>query len=143
MHRRRRESSPPRCRATGDHVLALGVDQVLAVELVLAGRGIAGEGDAGGRILAHVAEHHAWVVGISAVIGSLVPLAPFPFLPVITSMWVSVLITAAVLFAIGAYKARVTIGHPMRSGLQMTIIGTLSALAGFAVGALLKVPAVP
>lgn len=85
----------------------------------------------------------AWVVGISAVIGSLVPLAPFPFLPIGTSMWASVLITAAVLFAIGYYKAHVTVGRPMRSGVEMTIIGTLSALAGYAVGALLKVPAVP
>lgn len=85
----------------------------------------------------------AWVVGISAVIGSLVPLAPFPFLPVGTSMWVSVLITAAVLFVIGYYKAHVTVGRPMRSGVEMTIIGILSALAGYAVGALLKVPAVP
>ncbi len=85
----------------------------------------------------------AWVVGVSAVIGSLVPLAPFPFLPVGTSMWVSVLVTAAVLFAIGFYKARITVGRPMRSGLEMTVIGTISALAGYAVGALLKVPAVP
>jgi len=85
----------------------------------------------------------AWVVGISAVIGSLVPLAPFPFLPVGTSMWVSVLVTAAVLFAIGFYKARITVGRPMRSGFEMTVIGTISALAGYAVGALLKVPAVP
>ena len=85
----------------------------------------------------------AWVVGISAVIGSLVPLAPFPFLSVSTSMWVSVLITAAVLFAIGFYKAHVTVGRPMRSGFEMTAIGIISALAGYAIGALLKVPAVP
>ena len=85
----------------------------------------------------------AWVVGISAVIGSLVPLAPFPFMAVGPSMWVSVLVTAAVLFAIGVYKARVTVGQPARSGLEMTLIGTLSALAGSLVGALLKVPAAP
>jgi hypothetical protein len=42
----------------GDHVLALGVDQVLAVEGVLAGRRVAGEGDAGGAVVAHIAEHH-------------------------------------------------------------------------------------
>ena len=42
----------------GDHVLALGVDQKLAVEFFLAGRGIAREGDAGGRGLAHISEHH-------------------------------------------------------------------------------------
>lgn len=85
----------------------------------------------------------AWVVGLSAVIGSLVPLTPFVFLPVFTSMWLSVLVTALVLFIIGVYKARVTVGRPLRSGIEMAIIGTLSALAGYIVGVLLKVPAVP
>ena len=42
----------------GDDVLALGVDQEFAVEPLLAGRRIAGEGDAGRRGVAHVAEHH-------------------------------------------------------------------------------------
>ncbi len=42
----------------GHHVLALGIDQVFAIEDVLAGRGVAGEGNAGGRGLAHIAEHH-------------------------------------------------------------------------------------
>ena len=40
------------------HVLALRVDEKLAVELALAGRRIARERDAGGGGLAHVAEHH-------------------------------------------------------------------------------------
>lgn len=85
----------------------------------------------------------AWVVGFSALIGSLVPIVPFLFLPVSTSMWVSVLVTALVLFAIGVYKARMTVGKPMRSGLEMMMIGTLSAMAGYLVGVLLKVPPVP
>ena len=82
----------------------------------------------------------ALVVGISAIIGSLIPLIPFIFLPIGTSMWVSVAITALVLFIVGGYKARMTVGHPGRSGLEMAVIGTLSALAGFIVGILLKVP---
>ena len=85
----------------------------------------------------------AFVVGISAVLGSLVPLLPFMFLPVAASMWASVLVTALVLFGIGAYKARVTVGKPMRSGMEMAAIGTVSALAGYLVGVILKVPAVP
>ena len=85
----------------------------------------------------------AWIVGLSAIIGSLVPLAPFMFLSVATSMWASVVITALVLFAIGAYKARVTIGKPMRSGIEMAAIGTVSALAGYLVGIILKVPPMP
>ena len=40
------------------HVLALRVDQEFAVQLALAGGGIAREGDAGRRGLAHIAEHH-------------------------------------------------------------------------------------
>ena len=41
-HRQRRADA-------GDDVLALGIDQELAVELVLAGGRVAGEGDAGAR----------------------------------------------------------------------------------------------
>lgn len=86
----------------------------------------------------------AWVVGLSAIIGSLVPIIPFMLLPVSTSMWVSILSTALVLFGIGAYKARVmTVGKPMRSGLEMTVIGIVSAMAGYLVGVLLKVPPLP
>jgi vacuolar iron transporter family protein len=81
----------------------------------------------------------AWIVGVSAVVGSLVPLAPFLVLPIEPSMWASVLLTAGVLFAIGNYKARLTIGHPARSGVEMAMIGTLSAMAGYLVGVLLKV----
>jgi VIT1/CCC1 family predicted Fe2+/Mn2+ transporter len=65
------------------------------------------------------------------------------FLSVSLSMWLAVLITALTLFAIGAYKARVTVGRPVRSGLEMAIIGTISALAGYLVGFLLKVPPTP
>jgi predicted membrane protein (TIGR00267 family) len=36
----------------------------------------------------------ALVAGISAVIGSLIPLVPFVLLPVSTSIWVSIMITA-------------------------------------------------
>jgi predicted membrane protein (TIGR00267 family) len=82
----------------------------------------------------------AIIVGVSAIIGSLIPLLPFLLLPVKLSMLISVLITALVLFVVGVYKARVTVGRPLRSGLEMAIIGTISALVGYAVGSLLKVP---
>ena len=42
----------------GHHVLALGIDEKLAIEALLAGRGVAGEGDPGGGGVAHIAEHH-------------------------------------------------------------------------------------
>ena len=36
--------------------------------------------------------------------------------------------------------AAVMVGHPGRSGHEMAVIGTLSALVGYAVGAILKLP---
>jgi VIT1/CCC1 family predicted Fe2+/Mn2+ transporter len=85
----------------------------------------------------------AIVVGISAVGGSLIPLIPFVLLPVATGIWVSILVTALVLYVVGAYKARITVGRPWKSGLEMAVIGTVSALVGYAIGLLLRVPTVP
>jgi len=85
----------------------------------------------------------AFIVGLSALIGSLIPMLPFFFLNVSLSIWLSIAIAALTLFIVGAYKARVTIGKPFRSGIQMAVIGTLSALAGYVVGLIFRVPTVP
>ena len=85
----------------------------------------------------------AMLVGFSALIGSLIPLFPFFFWPVNLSIGISIFIAALTLFIVGAYKARVTVGKPLRSGMEMAIIGTVSALAGYLVGWLFKVPTVP
>jgi len=85
----------------------------------------------------------ALVVGFSALIGSIIPLFPFFFWRVGPSIGISILIAALTLFVVGVYKARVTVGKPFRSGIQMAVIGTISALAGYAVGLIFKVPTVP
>jgi predicted membrane protein (TIGR00267 family) len=82
----------------------------------------------------------ALIVGISAIVGSLIPITPFFFLPIKTSMVVAIVITAVVLFIVGAYKARIYVGNPGKSGLEMAAIGTLSALVGYLVGVILRVP---
>lgn len=85
----------------------------------------------------------ALLVGFSALAGSLIPLFPFFFLDVNLSIWISIVTAALTLFIVGVYKARVTVGKPFRSGIQMALIGTLSALAGYVVGWIFKVPTVP
>ena len=85
----------------------------------------------------------ALLVGFSALIGSFIPLFPFFFWTVSLSIGLSIFIAALTLFIAGVYKARVTVGKPFRSGLEMAIIGTLSALAGYIVGLIFKVPTVP
>lgn len=85
----------------------------------------------------------AFVVGLAAIVGSLIPLVPFFFLPIATGIPVAIGLAAVTLFAVGAYKAKTTVGRPGRSGLQMALIGTVSALAGYLVGALFSVPPTP
>jgi VIT1/CCC1 family predicted Fe2+/Mn2+ transporter len=80
------------------------------------------------------------IVGVAAIIGSLIPLTPFILLPVGPAIAASLVLAAATLFGVGAYKARLTVGRPGRSGLEMAMIGTASALVGYAVGLIFKVP---
>ena len=85
----------------------------------------------------------ALLVGFSALVGSLIPMLPFFFLNVTLSIWIAVAVAALTLFIVGVYKARVTVGKPLRSGIEMAVIGTVSALAGYVVGLIFKVPTVP
>lgn len=76
----------------------------------------------------------AFVVGLSAIIGSLIPLWPFFFLPVQTGIYTSLVVSSIALFLVGVIKAKLTIGNWGKSGLEMAVIGMVSALAGYAVG---------
>jgi len=85
----------------------------------------------------------ALLVFVAAILGSLIPLVPFILTPVLVSGGVqtqimygivaSLVVSALTLFLIGWYKAKVTVGRPARSGAQMTLIGVMSAIAGFGV----------
>jgi vacuolar iron transporter family protein len=81
------------------------------------------------------------IVGISAFIGSLIPLIPF-FLgfPVAMSMWIALLLGVVILFFAGAYKAKVTVGSWWKAGMEMAIIGTVAAIAGYLIGMWLGAP---
>lgn len=93
--------------------------------------------DAGSRARSAV------IVGGSALLGSLLPLAPYLFFSNVAASWAAIGVGAAVLFAFGHYKARSTTGNPARSGIELALIGVATALAGYAVGWALRVPAAP
>jgi VIT1/CCC1 family predicted Fe2+/Mn2+ transporter len=78
----------------------------------------------------------AITVGLAALVGSLLPLVPFVFLAIRPAVIASVGVAALTLFAAGAYKARTTVGHWLRSGLEMAAIGMASAFVGYFVGLL-------
>jgi predicted membrane protein (TIGR00267 family) len=80
----------------------------------------------------------AFVVGFSAIIGSLIPLVPFFFVPIREGIIIAIIISAITLFIVGAIKALLTVGNWGRSGLEMAVIGTVSALAGYGIGLLFQ-----
>ena len=80
-----------------------------------------------------------FVVGLSAVIGSLVPVLPFFFMPVKLGMVYALILSVIVLFIVGAAKAKITIGSWKKSGIEMAVVGTLAALVGYFVGSILGV----
>ncbi len=80
----------------------------------------------------------ALIVGVAAMIGSLIPLSPFFFFSIHNSIIISVVISALTLFAAGAYKAKITVGSWWKSGLQLAIIGIVSALLGYYIGYLFQ-----
>ena len=79
----------------------------------------------------------AFWVFLAAFIGSMIVVVPFFFVKPSVGIWVSVGIAAASLFVMGAYKAlRMGIGNPLLAGLELTVIGVASAMAGWGIGML-------
>ena len=80
------------------------------------------------------------IVGISALVGSFIPLVPFFLLPLKPATIVSLIISALTLFVVGYYKAKKTLGRSLlRQGVEMMIIGMVSAFVGYFIGSLFKI----
>lgn len=76
----------------------------------------------------------AVVVTIAAIVGSLIPISPFFFLPRDTALVLAIALGAVSLFSIGAYQAKIFVGNPFKNGIRMVVIGMTAALIGFIVG---------
>lgn len=82
----------------------------------------------------------AVIVGISALVGSFIPLTAYFFLPNTTASWIGISLSAITLFTVGYYKAKKTIGRKfIRQGLEMMTIGMVSAFVGYIIGSLFQV----
>jgi VIT1/CCC1 family predicted Fe2+/Mn2+ transporter len=80
------------------------------------------------------------VVGGSSLVGSLLPLLPFAFLPVLPATVCACAIAGLSLFAIGALKARATVGSILGEGVKLAAIGLVTAALAWVTGELFKVP---
>jgi vacuolar iron transporter family protein len=76
------------------------------------------------------------IVLLSTLFGSFIPILPFFFLQgqVVLAAGIAVVLSAAVLFAVGWYEARTTLGSVWRSAARMILIGLAAGFAGFLVG---------
>jgi VIT1/CCC1 family predicted Fe2+/Mn2+ transporter len=79
----------------------------------------------------------ALILAGSFFAAALVPLAPYFFLPVSTGLWVSVGLSAVVMFAVGIWKARLTKRNPIVSGLEIVVLVAGAAVAGSFFGSIL------
>jgi VIT1/CCC1 family predicted Fe2+/Mn2+ transporter len=79
------------------------------------------------------------VVGLSTMVGSMIPIMSLFFLPMPTAIYVSVIVSAIALFITGALEAKINIGNWIRKGIQLMLIGMVAAVIGFAIGKLLGV----
>lgn len=80
-----------------------------------------------------------FVVCLATIIGSMLPLVSFFFFPINTAIIISLIISAVALFITGAIEAKFTVGHWLKKGVQLMIIGMLAALIGFVIGELLHI----
>ena len=84
---------------------------------------------------AHPAKHGVATLGAFVSAGA-VPLLPFVLMPAAGSrLELSIFLTFATLFAIGALRSTVTIDRWWRAGLEMLVLGIVVAGAAFGCGA--------
>ncbi|MDP9229989.1 MAG: VIT1/CCC1 transporter family protein, partial [Bacteroidota bacterium] len=71
-------------------------------------------------------------IGISYVVGGLVPLSPYFFINTpVEALKISILVTLLCLFIFGYFKSRITGINPWAGALRVTFIGALAAGAAF------------
>lgn len=76
----------------------------------------------------------AFTIAIAYVIGGLVPLLPYMFIPVAEkAVGISVGVTIVALLFFGYVKGRFTGNKPIRSALQTALIGAIASAAAFGI----------
>ena len=78
-------------------------------------------------------------IGLSYIVGGLVPLSPYFFVThPVTGLKISVLVTLLCLFIFGWFKSKVTGVNPWGGALRVTLIGAVAAGAAFGVAKLFE-----
>lgn len=79
------------------------------------------------------------LMGISYLLGGLIPLLPILIFELPLSATISVIAALVGLFVLGFIKAKIVKVNPLKSALEILVLGGASTLIGLIVGKLLKV----
>lgn len=80
----------------------------------------------------------SFLVGICALIGSIIPLIGFFFLSSINlAVIIGIILSILTLFITGVVKAHITIGNKIKQGIEMVLIGISAAFTGYLIGLIL------
>jgi VIT1/CCC1 family predicted Fe2+/Mn2+ transporter len=85
------------------------------------------------------ARKSAFNIGISYVVGGLIPLTPYFFVSSARAgLEISAVITIICLFIFGYFKSKTTGVHPIGGAIRVTLIGALAAGCAFAIARLIS-----
>jgi VIT1/CCC1 family predicted Fe2+/Mn2+ transporter len=76
----------------------------------------------------------SFLIFVATLVGHLIPLLPFVWLPQTAAVLAAIVLSAIVLFGVGVYSAVTLVGDWRVSGLRMLAIGLGAAAVGFGIG---------
>ena len=82
----------------------------------------------------------SFLIFAATLVGHLIPLLPFLWLPQAPALVTAIALSALVLFGVGVYSAVTLVGDWRKSGLKMVAIGLGAAAVGFLIGRLFHAP---
>ena len=76
-------------------------------------------------------------MGLSFILGAIFPVSLYFVMPARTAVLPSIIVTLVTLFLVGVAKGSFLKRQPLRSGLEVVAVGTVSALVGYLIGSVL------
>ncbi len=80
----------------------------------------------------------AFVMGLSFIVGALIPIAPYLTLGGMAALYLSIALSALTLFGVGFFKGRLAAKSPALSGVQFFTIAVGAAALGYLIGLIVQ-----
>ncbi|HXV81655.1 MAG TPA: VIT1/CCC1 transporter family protein [Candidatus Binatia bacterium] len=81
----------------------------------------------------------ALIMGLSFIVGAIVPILPYMFLTGLTALYLSALLGGITLFGVGAFKGMLAGQSLLLSGLQFFLIAVSATVLGYGLGVIVQV----